>query len=89
MINYKYIILAMILSVIGCSDLEEEPVGLLAPDGFFQSTSDIQTAANGAFGHMVHEDFWGRKMSLTLLLRGDMVDIGAVSYTHLTLPTKA
>ncbi len=76
MINYKYIILAMILSVIGCSDLEEEPVGLLAPDGFFQSTSDIQTAANGAFGHMVHEDFWGRKMSLTLLLRGDMVDIG-------------
>jgi len=48
----------------------------LAPDGFFQSTNDIQTAANAAFGHMTHEDFWGRKMSLTLMLRSDMVAFG-------------
>ncbi|WP_299224243.1 RagB/SusD family nutrient uptake outer membrane protein, partial [uncultured Aquimarina sp.] len=63
-------------SIIGCSDLEEEPIGLLAPDGFFNNVNDIQTAANGAYGHMTHEDFWGRKMSLTLMLRGDMVAIG-------------
>ncbi|MRX64784.1 RagB/SusD family nutrient uptake outer membrane protein [Maribacter luteus] len=74
--NYKYIFLLVGLSLIGCSDLEEEPIGLLAPDGFFNTTNDIQTAANAAFGHMTHEDFWGRKMSLTLMLRGDMVAIG-------------
>ncbi|PRX12867.1 RagB/SusD family nutrient uptake outer membrane protein [Nonlabens ulvanivorans] len=74
--SYKYLILAIGLSIIGCSDLEEEPVGLLAPEGFFQSTQDIQTAVNGTYGHMLHEDFWGRKMSLTLMLRSDMVAIG-------------
>lgn len=74
--TYKFLLLLIGLSIIGCSDLEEEPVGLLAPDGFFQTPRDIQTAANAAFGHMTHEDFWGRKMSLTLMLRGDMVAIG-------------
>jgi len=74
--TYKFFFLLIGLSIIGCSDLEEEPVGLLAPEGFFKSTRDIQTAVNGVYGHMTHEDFWGRKMSLTILLRGDMVDIG-------------
>jgi len=60
----------------GCSDLEEAPSGLLAPEGFFNSVADIQTAVNGAYGHMTTEDFWGRKMSLPLMLRGDMVAIG-------------
>ena len=74
--NLKYLILVIGFSIVGCSDLREEPIGLLAPDGFFTTPSDIQTAANAAFGHMTHEDFWGRKMSLTIMLRGDMVDIG-------------
>lgn len=74
--RYKYLFLFIGFSLVGCSDLVEEPVGLLAPDGFFKTPSDIQTAANAAFGHMTHEDFWGRKMSLPLLLRGDMVAIG-------------
>ncbi|MBC2844146.1 RagB/SusD family nutrient uptake outer membrane protein [Winogradskyella flava] len=74
--TYKYLFLLIGISIFGCSDLEEEPVGLLAPDGFFNTVDDIETAANGAYGHMTHEDFWGRKMSLTLMLRGDMVDIG-------------
>jgi len=72
----KFLFAFIALAIMGCSDLEEEPVGLLAPDGFFQSTNDIQTAANAAFGHMTHEDFWGRKMSLTLMLRSDMVAFG-------------
>ncbi|GGD27595.1 RagB/SusD family nutrient uptake outer membrane protein [Hyunsoonleella pacifica] len=74
--TYKFFFLLIGLSIIGCSDLEEAPVGLLAPEGFFQSPRDIQTAVNGVYGHMTHEDFWGRKMSLTILLRSDMVDIG-------------
>ena len=72
----KFLLLTLGVVLFSCTDLEEEPVGLLAPDGFFQTTADIQTAANAAIGHMIHEDFWGRKMSLTIMLRGDMVDIG-------------
>ncbi|WP_158837299.1 RagB/SusD family nutrient uptake outer membrane protein [Polaribacter sp. L3A8] len=75
--TYKYIfLLLMSLSIIGCSNLEEEPIGLLAPDGFFNTPKDIQTAVNAAYGHMTHEKFWGRKMSLPLMLRSDMVAIG-------------
>jgi len=73
---YKYLFLLIGLTFFACSDLEEEPVGLLAPDGFFKTTQDIQTASNAAYGHMTHEDFWGRKMSLTLMMRGDMVTFG-------------
>ena len=74
--TYKYLFLLIGLSIIGCSDLEEEPIGLLSPEGFFNSVADIQTAVNGTYGHMTHEDFWGRKMSLTIMLRSDMVAIG-------------
>ena len=72
----KILLLCVGFSIIGCSNLEEEPVGRLSPDGFFSTTKEIQTATNAAYGHMQHEDFWGRKMSLTIMLRSDMVDIG-------------
>tara|TARA_R110000868_G_scaffold71713_3_gene209738 strand:- start:5624 stop:7156 length:1533 start_codon:yes stop_codon:yes gene_type:complete len=74
--NYKYLYFLLIATFIGCSDLEEEPVGLLSPDGFFKSPADIQTAVNGAIGNMASEAYWGRKLTVSLLLRGDMATIG-------------
>jgi tetratricopeptide (TPR) repeat protein len=59
----------------GCSDLEEQPQGLLAPDGFFQTPGDIQTAVDGAFTHAINEKYWGRKLSIALMLRSDMVNL--------------
>lgn len=73
---FKYLLLSAVVFFAACTDLEEEPIGRLSPEGFFQAPRDIQTAVNGAYGQMAHEDFWGRKMSLTIMLRGDMVDIG-------------
>lgn len=66
----------MAFLALGCSDLEENPVGLLAPESFFQTTDDLQAAVNGSFAYMASEKYWGRKLSLALLLRGDMADIG-------------
>ncbi|MEP1487618.1 MAG: RagB/SusD family nutrient uptake outer membrane protein [Algibacter sp.] len=72
----KYILLLIIgLSIIGCSDLEEEPVGLLSPVGFFQTTEDIQVAINGALTAAIDEEIWGRKLSVALMLRSDMVKL--------------
>ncbi|GAA3523054.1 RagB/SusD family nutrient uptake outer membrane protein [Aquimarina addita] len=65
------------ISLVGCSDLEEEPVGLLSPEGFFQSTADIQTAVDGSLTHAINEKFWGRKLSIALMLRSDMVDLAS------------
>ena len=72
----QYIFLLLVLPFIGCSDLEEEPISILSPNGFFKSVEDVQTTINGSFGNMAEEAFWGRKFSLPLLLRSDMVGIG-------------
>jgi len=61
--NLKYLFLVLGISFLGCSDLKEEPVGLLAPEGFFNTPEDIQTAVDGAFTHAINEKFWGRKLS--------------------------
>lgn len=73
--NYKFLFLLLGLSTMGCSDLQEDPVGLLAPESFFTTVGDIQTAVNGAYGHMGHRFFMSREMSMSLMLRSDMVDI--------------
>jgi hypothetical protein len=76
--TYKYLFLLLIsLSIVGCSDLAEEPVGILAPDGFFNTTKDIQTAVDGSFTHAINEKFWGRKLSIALMLRSDMVNLNS------------
>lgn len=75
--NIKYLFLLIIgLSITsGCSKLKEDPVGLLAPDGFFKSVKDIQIAVDGSLTHMINEEIWGRKLSIALMLRSDMVDL--------------
>lgn len=76
---YKYLFLLFVsLGIVSCSDLEEDPVGLLAsPDDFFQTTDNIQTAVNGSLTHAINEKFWGRKLSVALMLRSDMVDLAS------------
>ncbi|MEQ9306959.1 MAG: RagB/SusD family nutrient uptake outer membrane protein, partial [Marinoscillum sp.] len=59
-----------------CEDLAEEPVGLLSPNGFFKTPEDVLIVINGGYSAIEHEAFWGRKISLSLILRGDMVTIG-------------
>ena len=61
---------------LACSNLEEEPVGLLSPEGFFNSPTDVQTAVNGAYGMLTHHHWWGRRLTTTLMVRTDMVGIG-------------
>ncbi|MGJ8548945.1 RagB/SusD family nutrient uptake outer membrane protein [Winogradskyella wichelsiae] len=75
--SYKILLLLIGVSVFGCSDLEEEPVGLLSPEGFFQTTGDIQTAVDGSLTHAINEMFWGRKLSVALMLRSDMVALAS------------
>lgn len=75
--TYKLLLLLIGISIIGCSDLEEDTVGVLSPEGFFQSPQDIQTAVNGAYTHAINEQYWGRKLSIALMLRSDMVDLAS------------
>lgn len=72
----KTVVITLICSLMSCADLEEKPVGLLAPEGFFKSTKDVQTAIFGAYGWIATERIWGRQFVTAIMLRSDMVDIG-------------
>ncbi|RJE70456.1 RagB/SusD family nutrient uptake outer membrane protein [Reichenbachiella sp. MSK19-1] len=76
----SYIISAMFALVMvfsmSCEDLDERPVGVLAPEGLFKTVSELQSGVNGGYYLICREEFHGRKLSLALLLRSDMVGIG-------------
>ncbi len=75
--NITLIINLFLLSVlvVGCTDLEEEPKGLLAPESFFKTPADVETAVFGAYAEWVTVAI-SRDLPLTLMLRSDMADIG-------------
>lgn len=73
---YKSIALALFLGVFSCTDLKEEPVGLLAPEAFFKTAKDVETSVLGSYAYIASEQFYGRKLVLSLQLRSDMCDIG-------------
>lgn len=71
------LISALLASIVGCTDLKEDPDGIIvAPDNFFQRTQNLESAVNAAYSFAASEEFWGRRLTLSLLLRGDMVTIG-------------
>ena len=73
---YKSLVLAATCLFAGCADLEEKPVGLLAPESLFNSEKDVETAIFGAYGWIASERLYGRQFVTSIMLRGDMVDIG-------------
>lgn len=74
-INKSYL-LAIFCVLLSCADLEEKPVGLLAPETMFNSSRDVETAIFGAYGWIATERLYGRQFVTALMLRSDMVDIG-------------
>lgn len=72
----KFLLTALTGLLFSCVDLEEKPVGILAPESMFKTPKDVETAVFGAYGWMATERLYGRQFVTALMLRGDMVDIG-------------
>jgi hypothetical protein len=66
----------LMLTISACADLNEKPVGVFAPETFFQTPRDVETAVLGAYGVIASENLFGRQFICALQFRGDMVDIG-------------
>lgn len=64
------------LTFFKCTDLVEEPKGLLAPEAFFKSVPDVEAGLFGAYGQYVSVNLYGRELSVLLMLRSDMAAIG-------------
>ena len=63
---------------VSCTNLDEKPVGILAPQSFFNTPADAESAVMGTYSMLASERLYGRKLNITLQLLGDMVDIGDV-----------
>lgn len=71
-----YIIIFVSLAYVGCTDLlEENPEGIMAPEGFFETPADVEAAVVGAYAEWVTVQT-EKEYLLSLMLRSDMVDIG-------------
>lgn len=75
-----YIIgITCLVGMIGCTDLEETPEGILAPEALFNKPSEVEAAVVSGYAIMSAERLFGRKFNCTLQFRGDMVDIGVLN----------
>ncbi|WP_247233002.1 RagB/SusD family nutrient uptake outer membrane protein [Telluribacter sp. SYSU D00476] len=72
----KFLLLTLTGLTLSCVDLEERPVGILAPEALFRTPQDVRTAIFGAYGWIASERLYGRQFVTALMLRSDMVDIG-------------
>jgi len=74
--NKSIFLTAAVSLLLGCADLDEKPVGLLAPESLFRTSKDVETAVMGAYGWIATERLYGRQFVSALMLRSDMEDIG-------------
>lgn len=77
--TYKLLfLLVSSLSILGCTDLEENPVTELSPDSYFKSLSltEVEGFVAGSYAHMHHRNFMSREMTQALMFRSDMMAIG-------------
>lgn len=75
--KYKYLFAIILgISIVGCSNLEEDAKSQLEPDERVVSLETVETTIAGAYGHLTARAFLSRGLGLTLMLRSDMVDIG-------------
>jgi starch-binding outer membrane protein, SusD/RagB family len=72
---YKFLI-AIVVFTMACADLDEKPIGVLAPSSVFNTPKDVEIAVLGSLGLLATEELFGRQFNVALMLRSDMVDIG-------------
>ncbi|WP_067150989.1 RagB/SusD family nutrient uptake outer membrane protein [Pseudotamlana agarivorans] len=79
--TYKYLLVLIGFSILGCSDLEEDPKSQISPDDYFSNLSldQVEGFVSGAYVHMHHRNFLSREMGQVLMFRSDMLAIGRTS----------
>lgn len=73
---YAFLFIVLTSFLWGCADLEEQPIGVLSPEGFYKTKKDVESGIFGAYGIIASEPLFGRQFLSALMLRSDMVDIG-------------
>jgi len=76
--KYSFLYLLMLLSIIGCADLEEEQLSVVDEEFIFADSTveDVDGFVETALSHMHHRNFLSREMAQALMFRSDMMAIG-------------
>ncbi len=75
--KYKYLFTLILgLSVVGCSDLEENAISQLEPDERTVDLATVETTIAGGYAQLSARAFLSRGLGLSIMLRSDMVAIG-------------
>jgi len=78
-ISIKFIIIGILsLSVFSCTKLDEEPIGILVPEQYFNTEADAVAAVMGTYGVLSSADYYGRRLTMVLQLLGDDIDIADI-----------
>ncbi|QDO95158.1 RagB/SusD family nutrient uptake outer membrane protein [Formosa sediminum] len=72
----KMVALSLFFSTVSCADLDENPVGTLTPEGFFNTIDDVYPMIDGTYGLMASSSYYGAGLTVPLQLMSDMVDNG-------------
>jgi hypothetical protein len=72
----KFSVLVILSLVVSCADLDEEPIGTLTPEGFFNTIDDVYPMIDGTYGLMASSSYYGAGLTVPLQLMSDMVDNG-------------
>ena len=72
----KFSALSILTFVVGCANLDEEPIGTLTPIGFFNTIDDVNAMTDGTYGLMASSNYYGSGLTTPLQLSSDMVDNG-------------
>ena len=75
-IQYAALTLTLCASLVSCADLDENPVGTLTPEGFFNTIDDVYPMIDGTYGLMASSSYYGAGLTVPLQLMSDMVDNG-------------
>jgi len=77
-ILYKTVLIALTFMVGSCADLDENPIGVLSPESFFNTENDVKGAVMGIYSNMACEEYFGRKYTCAVALLGDACDISDI-----------
>jgi hypothetical protein len=73
-----YISIILVSFVLGsCTNLDENPIGLLAPESFFQKQEDAEAAIMGAYGIMTSRHDYGIEYFYLVGLASDLAQSGS------------
>tara|TARA_R110002050_G_scaffold223672_2_gene359555 strand:+ start:35118 stop:36641 length:1524 start_codon:yes stop_codon:yes gene_type:complete len=71
--------LSVCLALTSCTNLDEDPISVLSPEGFFSTTNDVEAVISGAYAKLTGERAWSGELVQGLMVMSDMCGPGSPS----------